>query len=592
MPGRTAPRRAVKQHLRKLGRPLVVLAEVYRARVTLQQRSAADGLAAVLPSIPHPTDAASLIASAREAFVRGDFPACVKMLERQIIPEGPLRAESLFILARALIRLQRASEVVALLEPALPTFAALDEICLARGLHGMAVALACDVDRGLQLLAAVAVFAESQHVHRSIRGELAYFQSAAYWTKRDFAETSLYAIEAEQANLDVLSVRATQIRAFTALAEGRYDDALSLFEAARDAYKDCRGRDIDLATQIVFQIAALEMNLRSATIRGSHADRDGRTIPGTSFGPAVASSTRMLMTSMDAWLYALDGDRSNTVRKLWDAINVAPNSAWRVWALSSGANLSEAFNESGHARRLSDEAAALVKTVDWDATADEERVGLLLLAEAYAALNPVAAPVMLELYDSVSSKIDPTRVLRDTNADPRLAAWEAHVRGLVARILGDHERGAELFRSSSKLFSSCGYLWREALALIELAATPVDTRAESPLEKAAVIIRQNFPASFLAARLGWARIYLDPIGRTLTPHQVDVLRRVLENQSVAAIARETFRAESTVRKHVEAVELAFETHSIPELILECFRRGIVPPSIGASAMPRCWRANA
>ena len=33
--------------------------------------------------------------------------------------------------------------------------------------------------------------------------------------------------------------------------------------------------------------------------------------------------------------------------------------------------------------------------------------------------------------------MDPTRVLRDPGADPRLVAWDAYVRGLVARVNGD-----------------------------------------------------------------------------------------------------------------------------------------------------------
>src|ERR1700694_479114 len=122
MSGRTAPRRAVKQRHIKLGRPLVDLAKVYRARVTLQLRSATGGLAAVPPPMSRPTDAASLVASARDAYLRGDFPACVAMLEHGMVPEGSFRSEALFLLARAMMRLRRYSDVVALLEPALEDF--------------------------------------------------------------------------------------------------------------------------------------------------------------------------------------------------------------------------------------------------------------------------------------------------------------------------------------------------------------------------------------------------------------------------------------------------------------------------------------
>jgi DNA-binding CsgD family transcriptional regulator len=40
--------------------------------------------------------------------------------------------------------------------------------------------------------------------------------------------------------------------------------------------------------------------------------------------------------------------------------------------------------------------------------------------------------------------MDPTRVLREVNAHSRMMAWDAHVRGLVARARGEHERAGEL----------------------------------------------------------------------------------------------------------------------------------------------------
>lgn len=89
-------------------------------------------------------------------------------------------------------------------------------------------------------------------------------------------------------------------------------------------------------------------------------------------------------------------------------------------------------------------------------------------------------------------------------------------------------------------------------------------------------MRDNFPQSFLAGRLrAWSRAYLDPVAGTLTPAQGDVLRRLLEGQSLVTIANETGRAYGTVRKHLQNIHEAFETHSYGELFIECFRRGIV-----------------
>ena len=575
LPGRTSLRRAVKPEYQKPGRPLVALAEVYRARVTLHKCSVGDGIGDVLPSMPLATSAVSFVASARESYLRGDFQQCVAMLEGRTFIDPHLRAEALFILSRALLRLQRSSEVVELLEPAVATFSIVDEVCTARMLYGTAVMLAQDVDMGLELLAAASIFADSKRADRTIRAELAYFRGIGHWTKREYDHASRFATVAERAKLDVLSVRATQLRAFVALANARFHDALRLFDRAHRAYALCRGRDLDLATQIILQIASLEMNLRSAKVSGSHVETNGRTIPGTSFGPAIATSTRMLLLSADAWLYALDGNKKAAFRKVSDGICIAPTPAWRVRALASGAAVYHAFGEAGGALVFADDAMTIVDSVSWSATTDEERIGLLRLAEVCAAVNPEAAPTMLARYDAVASSMDPTRLLRDRDADPRLAGWDAYVRGLVARGLGEYESASDLLRRAVGLFSSCGFLWRAALALIELDATPVDTRGEFSLERAAIIVRDNFPSSFLVDRLGTlARAYVDPIARNLTPAQRDVLCRLLDGKSPAKISKETNRAHATVQKHIQHIHMAFGTHFERELFAECNRRGL------------------
>jgi DNA-binding CsgD family transcriptional regulator/tetratricopeptide (TPR) repeat protein len=554
---------------------LVTLAEVYRARVTLKERAVKDGTGHVLPATPLPVNAASSVASAREAYFRGDFPQAVAALEGRTFDDPRLRVEALFILSRALLRLQRSAKVVDLLGPVLPTFSATDEICTARMLYGTAIALSRDVDQGLAILFATAKIADSKRADRAIRAELAYFQGVAHWTKHEYLQTSTYAKQAERSATDVLSVRATQLRAFAALASAKFGKALKLFERARKAYALCRGRDLDLATQIIVQIAFLEMNLRSAKVLGSHANPGGRTIPGTSFGPAIATSTRMTLTSADAWLYAHDGDRFKAFRKIYEALSIAPTPAWRVWALTSGAALFQAFGEIGNAHIFADDAAKIAVSMDWNATSDEERISLMRLAEVYAVDTPAAAPAMLQRYDTITSKMDPTRLLRDRHADPRLAGWDAHVRGMVARAVGEHERAGAWFRKAVELFHSCGYLWREALALIELDATPIDTRGEVPLERAAILIRDNFPNSFLAARLGPnMQAYMDPVARTLTPAERDVLRRLIAGKNTAAIAAETNRARATVKRHLLKIHGAFGTHSTAELLAECQRRGL------------------
>ncbi len=153
------------------------------------------------------------------------------------------------------------------------------------------------------------------------------------------------------------------------------------------------------------------------------------------------------------------------------------------------------------------------------------------------------------------------------------------MRGLVARAEGEYARAGDALREAARTFRSCAFLWLEALALIELDATPIDTRGEMPLERAAVIIRDNFPNSFLAARLGaWGRAYIDPIASTLIPAERDVLRRLLEGKGSAEIAAETNRATKTVWKHMSSVFNKFGVHNDRQLLAECYRRGLGAPS--------------
>ncbi len=553
----------------------MALAEVYRARVTLDKRSVNVGIGDVLPLNPHLPGGASSVVSAREAFLRGDFEKCVSELHGRTFADPGIASAAALVLARGLLRLQRSSEAVTLLAPLLETFTAVEDDCTARMLHGYAIALSDDANRGLELLADADAAASSKRAGRDIKAEIAYYRAVAHWLKHEYREASRFADVAERAKADVVSVRAMELRGFIALANARFREALDLFQRARRAYAQCRGRDIGLATQILFQIGFLEMNLRSADIPGSHAAPSGRTIPGSFFGPAMATSMKMLLLTADAWLFAHDGNKSTAFRKVHDAIRIAPTPAWRVRALAACAAVFNAFGEPGSACLLIEDAAEIVASIDWNTTIDEERVGLLQLAEVAASVKPAVAAGFLSRYDGVTSKMDPTRLLRDRDADPRLAAWDAFVRGLVARAAGEQERAGEWFRSAARQFEACGFLWRAALALIELDATPTDSRGEAPLERAAVIVRDNFPKSFLAGRLGsWARAYVDPVAGKLTTAQRDILRRMLEGKSVGAIAVETNRAHGTVRKHIEHIHEAFGTHSYSELFAECLRRGI------------------
>ncbi len=478
--------------------------------------------------------------------------------------------------SRALLKLLRPEEVLAELPEA--EIAAIDDAdarCTAWMLRGAAIAR-LDAARGTAQLAALTAEAAKLRVHPALRAEIAYFRALALWSAGELDAAEQHARTAERSGRDVLAVRSTYLRAFVAMARWRYADALALFRAAARAYGHCRERDIDLATSITHQIASLEQSLRSAVEAGSHRSRK---LPGAAFGPAIVAPDRLGIGYDDAWLYALDGDAVAAFRKARETDQLAQTldqTPWRVWTLANQAAIAAAFGEYAGAQSFADAADKLAATVNWDETRDTQRFALLQIAEVRAIVAPATALDALRRYDAVSAPMDRTLVQRDRTVDARMLGWDAFVRGLVLRAQGHHDVASARFAEAAEAFRLAGYLWRRALALIELSAT---THEGDQLDCALAIVSEHFPRSFLVRRFGaWAQVRLDPVGASLTPTQREVLRFLLEGYTGPQIASLTARSYNTIRQHVQALHRAFGTHAEHQLVVVCAQRGIGAPS--------------
>src|SRR6202035_2106514 len=102
------------------------------------------------------------------------------------------------------------------------------------------------------------------------------------------------------------------------------------------SYGACRESDPDLVERILVQIASLELTLRSASIGSTQASRSD--VVGMAGGARLPGVFRMQIAALDAWLYALDGDRANAYRNIRVAEDLAPTPPWRMWALANRAN--------------------------------------------------------------------------------------------------------------------------------------------------------------------------------------------------------------------------------------------------------------
>ena len=515
---------------------------------------------------------------ARSAWSRGDFNGCLARLDEigALPPRSAAWVEANLLQARSLYRLRRYDETIALLDPILSGFADGDESCTAQMLLGSSIARSGDVDRGLAMLETTAARAEAGGVHRAIRAEIAHARALGHWARRELDQTERLASAAEAAGVDIISVRATQLRGFVALSQQRLPEALGLFNLAYDAYWRCRQRDADLAEMIVHQIAALEVVQRSRILRGTHAMPDRRRVRDAwDATPDVPSVARLQTFALDAWLFALDGDRDSAFRKIRQAEEMAVELPWRVWALAGRASLAAAFAEFGSAREHAAHAVELSHSVKWGTTTGEERVGLLLLAEILAVTDLAAATATLAVYDQLAGPIDPDFA---ASSDPRIRALEDYVRGVVLRATGHRAAAAELLVRAAQSYEACGHRWRTALAHLQLQDT--SPRA-GHFDAARTIVAENFPKSFLARRVGLGAMS-DPTVAGLTPSQREVLALLLDGLNAREIATRTGRAYNTVRVHIDRLREAFQASSIHALVVDCHRRGLV---LGTSHTP-------
>jgi DNA-binding NarL/FixJ family response regulator len=530
----------------------------------------------VLPSSP----VTASLDAARASWERGDMCACLSVLDTlRSIRSRAQAGEAQLLRARALYRLKRYAETIALLEPILGNFAVGDEQSTARMLHAGAIARAGDVTRGLALLSDLAADAERHDVHPAIRGEIAFTRALAHWTGGELVQAERHAAQAEAAHADVISVRATHLLGFAAIARGSYHEALLFFRAAQEAYWRCRHRDRELIEVTVLEIASLELTLRSKGVPGSHAHAESRRVHDDTAAPPAPTIARMQTFACDAWLYALDGDTRAAYQLMREASKIPTAPAWQVWTLAGRAAVALAFGERLGAADHAGAALSLVDGVAWDETHGEERVGLLLLAEVMATTHPAESTNVLARYTALRSPIEPGEVLA---RDARLRALEDHVHGVVARAGGDTRTAAARLESAAAQWTAVGNRWRAALALIELAGTATARArdaAAANLTEARRSVQANFPRSFLAARTGLA-LEADPIARTLAPAQREVLSLVLAGFDGAEIARGTRRSYHTIHNHVSAIRAAFEARSLIDLIAMCARRGLFGEAVG------------
>ncbi len=263
------------------------------------------------------------------------------------------------------------------------------------------------------------------------------------------------------------------------------------------------------------------------------------------------------------WAHALQGDYFNGFRYLKQAAEVAPDLAWKVVALADRAYLARSIGELRWSRQELDEAERIGERIDWHATKNEERIGLLLLAELFAPIDGARAAQYLGKNSELPSLRSP---LMHYQFDDRPKALADYSTGIVHAHTDNKTLALSSLRRSRDAFLKFGYEWRAGRSMIGIFDVTKDAKELS----AASEQLRHYLGSWFTEELRARGANLDNVA--LPPVQRKVFEALCEGQSPAQIASKMKRSEFTIRNHVKRIYLAFGVNSRAALMAEASRR--------------------
>lgn len=222
------------------------------------------------------------------------------------------------------------------------------------------------------------------------------------------------------------------------------------------------------------------------------------------------------------------------------------------------AYLARCLREERWSRQELGEADEVAETVDWRSTHNEERVGLLLLAEMFAPLDSGKAAKYMAEYRDLSELNARNMHFARTSLLSALANYSA---GVTQLALGNARAGISALHASFEVYDRTGYDWRAGRCALRLFEA---TRDEQYLRVASEKL-QNYPNSWLTVEL--QALSGGNVLPNLPPMQQRVFEELCKGYSTAEIAKNLNRSEYTVKNHIKLIFKAFGVKSRAALLV-------------------------
>ena len=472
--------------------------------------------------------------------------------------------------ARALLRLRRAREAIALLEAIAPDGITPAERATAAMLLGTAYARSGDAERGLGILRAV--LNDAGAADPAIRSEILLGIALAHYQRREF-EAAAAALDEVDPGSDIVYARALECRGWIAKSRNDFGATVAAFEASLAQLDRCRQFDRFLEANLIATLSYIAVELLDFTRWDALLER--------------AAQVRWESSGLEYNRFWLELNRSvadetagrprEALQAARNAAAYAPSQAFRLFAECRRAAVLFAYGELLGVEDLAAAIRAELDAVDLRLLHEFEEINLpVMVAETLALIGDGAgAARALQRLDTMSAA--QLALLHD---EPMKRAYLAFVEGLAADANNDAFRARHRYRDALRTFTEIGMTRRTLLAALRLGALTGDPALPAFVEERVRALPAGSWIRAESARL--AAWHSDTQLAQLTRAEREVIELLYEGKSTAEIAAVRGRSAQTIRNTVSRLMRAFGVDNRQALIKECSRRGAFP---AAGAQP-------
>jgi DNA-binding CsgD family transcriptional regulator len=502
------------------------------------------------------------VSDAKLAYFEGDFERCLEICSDMPVRSVATASEVALLTARAHLRTGRPHEAQRAIIDSLETHTTVDASLTAQMLVASARIRQDDPDTGIAILTDAAARADGAHF--AVRSEIAFSTALGYWAKRELDTVEAFLAKVDPRS-DIIHARALELQAWCHTARREYRRSAEAFRTTLLRLDECQAHDRAITATAISTVSIYAAELFDRDM-AAFVDARAESIEWSS----GLMAQRYLTLAHQALFQEFDGNTLAAYQLATQARENAPTVAFEVfgWGLSS--SLARNAGEIHAATMFAKRADRLLDALDVRSLAGEERFSLLAAAENCAHYDSERAAELCARYYGLAP-VD--KMHSSSGGDPRFAADEAFITGVVAQARGEHDRARTCYRTSFELFRDIGYARRAVIAgraLLGLAED-VEVRAYVKTQVAGL-------SNFITASLGRAEtdavasLERHPIVASLPSAQREVVVLVCRGKTNREIAEARNVGEQTIKNMLtKHVFRAFGVSSRAALVSACLR---------------------